>query len=586
MKFFFKRNLRTQAAYILAILLVLLVLQFLILRWKIQSIETLHYQETFAAKAQIVCQQIFMNTNMFLQGHTELSSSLIADLEMHDYMLKVLGEGGRIPGTAVFLEPLPRIPAISYTELQKHWKEFRKNVVANVRQNESIEANADKTLPGRWLTVSSWYERLTNDLDKELASARTGYSIWMIVCVGGDVTLLGLLFMLFIRRVIAPVNVINKNTSRFIQTTEIPQNEMGDTAIHINEVIEQLKDASEFVQQIGQGKLDVKYEDLDTHYEPGKNTLADALIDMQQKLKDVNAEEDKRRWVNEGLSKFVDILRTSNNNIKVLGDRVIATLVEYMHANQGGLYLLNDDNETDIHLELIAMFAFDIKKYEQQRIKPGEGILGQTFLEKKTTYLTRVPAEYMRITSGLGGDTPKAVLIVPLRIDQEVYGVVELASFEPFQEHEISFVERLGETIASTLGNVKANQRTQRLLEESKIAAENQRSQEEEMRQNMEELAATQEEMSRKEKEYITRINTLEDQLKSAASTEEVENARAALEKLTEESRVRIADLESQLADRPMASNDWSVVEEVEKTLRVNLEALRITRDQLGNDGI
>src|SRR5258706_7508104 len=126
---------------------------------------------------------------------------------------------------------------------------------------------------------------------------------------------------------------------------------------------------------------------FDSAYTQGKNKLADSLIEMQAKLRTMNEEERKRQWANEGLAKFVDILRSSNDNLATLGDRVIASLVQYTRSNQGGLYLLNEDDANDKHLQLTALFAFDVKKFEQQKIKLGEGILGQTFLEKETTYL-------------------------------------------------------------------------------------------------------------------------------------------------------------------------------------------------------
>ncbi len=127
----------------------------------------------------------------------------------------------------------------------------------------------------------------------------------------------------------------------------------------------------------------------------------------------------------------------------------------------------------------------------------GQGLLGQCVLEEATIHLREIPQGYIDITSGLGESTPTSLLIVPLKVNENVYGVLEIASFNKFKPNEIEFVERLSETVASTLANVQSTQTTKSLLEESQLYAEQLSAQEEEMRQNMEELAATQEEMGR-----------------------------------------------------------------------------------------
>jgi transcriptional regulator with GAF, ATPase, and Fis domain len=128
-----------------------------------------------------------------------------------------------------------------------------------------------------------------------------------------------------------------------------------------------------------------------------------------------------------------------------------------------------------------------------------------------------VPQDYVRITSGLGGENPKSCLLVPLRVNDAIYGVLELASFNLYADFEIELVEKLAETIASTISSVKINESTRVLLERTQQQAEEMKSQEEEMRQNMEELSATQEEMQRKEGEYIQRIQELEERLGAVA---------------------------------------------------------------------
>jgi len=167
------------------------------------------------------------------------------------------------------------------------------------------------------------------------------------------------------------------------------------------------------------------------------------------------------------------------------------------------------------------------------------------------------------------------LLIVPLKVDRDVYGIVELASFKDYQPHEIAFVEKLAETIASTLASVKVAHKNRFLIEQFQQQTEEMRSQEEEMRQNMEELQATQEELSRKELDYINRIRDLEVELATAKEAEKT-NTTPALQKEYEN---RISELEREIAGYAARPDDWEVAQEVEKTLRFHLESLRTTAE-------
>ncbi|MBL0743922.1 PAS domain-containing protein [Chryseolinea lacunae] len=262
---------------------------------------------------------------------------------------------------------------------------------------------------------------------------------------------------------------------------------------------EHVTGATEFVKAIEQGNLDIPYGTDGTAAED--NLLASSLVSMRDQMKKFSAEEKQRNWVSEGLARFVDILRSKNNDITQLSNEIISQLVKYLDANQGALYVINDDENNDKYLELAACYAYNRQKHLSQRFELGEGIIGQVVLEKQTSYLKEIPKNYVRITSGLGESLPRNLLIVPLKIEERVYGVVEIASFSVIRKYQIDFVERLGESIASTISAAKANARTQKLLQETQAQAEQMRSQEEEMRQNMEELSATQEEMHRVLKE-------------------------------------------------------------------------------------
>jgi len=129
--------------------------------------------------------------------------------------------------------------------------------------------------------------------------------------------------------------------------------------------------------------------------------------------------------------------------------------------------------------------------------------VGQVFLERSTVVLKDVPKGYTHITSGLGEATPKNVLIVPMIYNEKTEGVVEIAGFEEWKEHQRHFMDKATEYMAAALSSVRSTYKMKLVLEQMQTQTEQLHAQEEEMRQNMEELAATNEEMKRKEAEYL-----------------------------------------------------------------------------------
>ncbi len=243
-----------------------------------------------------------------------------------------------------------------------------------------------------------------------------------------------------------------------------------------------------------------------------QNQMAAKELELKEnfrKVEEAQKEEQKRQWVNEGLTKGMIIIR-NQSDIKQLCDELVSFIVTYVNVNQAGLFLVNSENADDIFLELTAAYAYDRKKHIQKRIEIGQGLLGQAYLERDKVYLKVIPKDYIHITSGLGTAPPSRILIVPFKINDSIEALIEIASFHDIQEHEIKFIETFGENIASYLQNAKINTTTKNLLAVSQQQAEEMKSQEEEMRQNMEELSATQEEMVRKEREYLRRIEELE----------------------------------------------------------------------------
>jgi GAF domain-containing protein len=121
----------------------------------------------------------------------------------------------------------------------------------------------------------------------------------------------------------------------------------------------------------------------------------------------------------------------------------------------GGLFLVNHDNKEEKYLELVASFAFDRRKYQKKQVLVGEGLAGRAFQEGETIYITDIPEDYVKIKSGLGESKPRNLLIVPLKINEEIHGVVELASLKDIHPYQIEFTERICNSIASSLSTTK-----------------------------------------------------------------------------------------------------------------------------------
>ena len=261
----------------------------------------------------------------------------------------------------------------------------------------------------------------------------------------------------------------------------------------------------EFADSISQGNLKAAYN------AENPDKLGTSLINMRESLITAAEREEREKFANVGLAGIGEILRLHAENLETLCDKVIGEVVRYMQANQGSIFVIENQGATDEQLRLMAARAWSRKKYLQKTFTRGEGLVGQAAIEKRTIFMTNVPDEYVTISSGLGEANPNCILIVPLKSEDVVVGVIELASFKVYREFEINFFEKVGESIASTIITTRNNQKNKELLEKSNILTEQMRAQEEEMRQNLEEMQATQEEMHRKNTE-IERLLQVADQ--------------------------------------------------------------------------
>jgi len=292
---------------------------------------------------------------------------------------------------------------------------------------------------------------------------------------------------------------IDINKKIFVHTGD----ELEDMARSANKLIDGLNHTEQFAREIGMGKLDAQFQLLGD-----KDILGKALLEMQKSLVNAKEAEAKRKeeeeqqiWATQGMAMFGEVLRQHNDNLNELSYLIIKNLVTYTKSIQGGIFIINDNDQENPALDMSACFAYDRRKFMEKTVLPNEGLVGRCYIEGKTIFMKDVPKNYIKITSGLGEENPRNIILVPLKVNDDVLGVIEMATFNTYEKYHIEFIEKIATSIASTLSSVRINIRTAELLARTQQQAEEMKAQEEEMRQNMEELHATQEEMERKRHE-------------------------------------------------------------------------------------
>lgn len=300
------------------------------------------------------------------------------------------------------------------------------------------------------------------------------------------------------RPIRSATNILN-SLSKGRVNTDLELNEESNVELElmsnaINKLTFGLDNAINFASEVGKNNLELEYNKLSD-----QDRLGTALIDMRDNLKKAKEEEELRnkeseirRWKADGLGELNNILR-KKGSLSELGYQMLRYIINYVKASMGAFYIINDNDPNDIYFEMFATLAYERKKLMRDKVRFEEGLVGRCAYEKMTIHLREIPENYIKIRSGLGEGNPRSLLIVPLLENGEVVGVMEIVSFNLFEEYEIEFLEQAGVGIANQIATIRVNERTSQLLRKSQEQADILAQQEEEVRQNMEEIQATQE---------------------------------------------------------------------------------------------
>ncbi|MEW2136594.1 HAMP domain-containing protein [Streptomyces sp. NPDC005409] len=249
--------------------------------------------------------------------------------------------------------------------------------------------------------------------------------------------------------------------------------------------------------------------------------LKDNINSMVGSLRETTRANQEQDWLKSNLAQISGLMQ-GHRDLAVVAELVMDELTPLVDASYGAFYL-GEEIDGQAGLTLIGSFGRPAESPAALRVRHGETLVGQAARSRRILTTDNVPAGYL-ISSGLGHATPAHLIVLPIVVEDQVLGVIELASFAPFTPVHRDFLGRLMETIGVNVNTIVANARTDELLGESqRLTAE--------LRARSEELQVQQEELQRSNAELEEKAALLASQNSDIeAKNLEIEQARQELE--------------------------------------------------------
>ncbi|MEH2354566.1 response regulator [Nostoc sp.] len=288
-----------------------------------------------------------------------------------------------------------------------------------------------------------------------------------------------------------------------------------------------LKRVSDLAQKLADGDLSVSLPDSDRQDEIG--VLTRTFNQMIVNLRNTTQKNEEQNWLKSNLAEFTQMLQ-GQRNLESVSNLILSNLAPLVGASQGVFYVMDSINDQPV-LKLLSGYAYKERKNLANQFRLGEGLVGQSALEKQRILLTEVPNDYIRISSGLGEAPPLNIIVLPILFEGQVNAVIELASFGSFSELHLTFLEQLSENLGVFLNNIASQLQTQQLLEESVALTEELQTQQEELQQSnqrLEEQAHELEESQFLVKQSNEELQQLNEELEEKAELLEVQNREVA----------------------------------------------------------
>ncbi|MFF3754715.1 HAMP domain-containing protein [Streptomyces sp. NPDC002018] len=250
--------------------------------------------------------------------------------------------------------------------------------------------------------------------------------------------------------------------------------------------------------------------------------LKDNINSMVESLRETTRANRDQDWLKTNLARISGLMQ-GQRDLVVVAELVMDELTPLVGAQYGAFYLAEDQSH-GTELTLIGSYGYPAETERPTRFALGRTLVGQAARSRRTIAVDQLPAGYVTISSSLGSTQPQGLIILPIVVEDQVLGVIELASVTSFTEVHRDFLDQLMETVGVNVNSIVANARTDELLGESQRLAGELQARSEELQVQQEELQRSNAELEEKAALLATQNHDIE------TKNLEIEQARQELE--------------------------------------------------------
>jgi len=400
--------------------------------------------------------------------------------------------------------------------LRASFFKYLRERVADKRNNKALVAEDLESGRRIMTNIRSILKRMENTeqaLLKERASDSEKYGAYSTILIVAAALIAILISIIFFMRILRDFRERSK------LQLELQQKDI--------ETAERIRVISGIATQVSKGDYSIRIDDKESD---ALGSLGGSLNNMAASLGSSFKLLSEREWLQSGIAQLNNVM-IGEKSISGLTHDIIEFLAVYTNSSVGILYLMKGD-------ELFTSAGYSyVPNAARERIKSGQGLIGQAAVSNKILELKNISPEDLSISFALGEAKPNHIVAVPLS-DQKVVGAMELASLTAYSELQLEFLAAVANNIGIAVRAAQNRERVQELLEETEAQSEELRVQHTELESMNAELETQTEKLQASEEELRVQQEELQQ------TNEELSERSVLLEEKNTEIQKKSEDLE------------------------------------------